>query len=496
MDFLDPKKKRAHKIRLYIGYALMAVALGIVTLILVFAAYGYDIDRRTGNVIQNGLIIVDSHPESATVLVNGDNKASTNTRLILPAGKYNVELRREGYRSWGHSVNLEGSSIEQLVYPLLFPTKLTTKTLQDYSAVPSMASASPDRRWLVVHQPSSANTFQVIDLTNNKNQAASVNLPSDTFNPAPGTHSYEAVEWSSDNAHLLLKHNFTGGSEFVILDRENPAGSLNVNKLFNTRPFTSATLRDKKPDQLYLLNAADGGLFRADTKAKTAVLLESRVLSYKSYQDDTLLYIANPSASSVEVQVHAWQNGQDYLLRTIPVAESYLLDMAQFNNRFYVVAGSPADGRAYVYKDPFTELNRRPSRTPQPFRVLIVPGAQYASFSAIARFIAIQGGSNFVVYDIETGRQFRYDAKLPLAANQKASWMDGHRLSFISEGTVNVFDFDGTNMQKLSSGLPAFIPFFDRDYTAMFTFAPTANAPDKTSLTRTELKVLPAVQSQ
>lgn len=496
MDFLDPKKKRAHKIRLYIGYALMAVALGICTLILVFAAYGYDIDRRTGNVIQNGLIIVDSHPESAAVLVNGTNKATTSTRLILPAAKYNIELQRDGYRTWAHSVNLEGSSIEQLVYPILFPTKLATKTLQDYSAVPSMASESPDRHWLVVHQPSSANTFQVIDLSNNKHQTATINLPSDTFNPAAGPHSYEAVEWSNDNVHLLLKHSFTGGTEYVILDRENPAGSLNVSKLFNTRPFTSATLRDKKPDQLYLLNAADGGLFRADTKAKTVILLESGVISYKSYKDDTLLYVANPSASSVEAQVHAWQNGQDYLLRTVPIAAAYLLDMAQFNNRFYLIAGSSADGRAYVYKDPFTELNRRPSRTPQPFRALVVPGAQYVSFSAIARFVAIQGGSNFAVYDIETGRQFRYDTKLPLAANQKANWMDGHRLSLVSEGMLTVFDFDGTNMQKLSSGLPAFMPFFDREYTAMFTLTPTPNAPEKTSLTRTELKVLPAGQSQ
>lgn len=467
----------------------MAVALGIGTLILVFAAYGYDIDRQTGNVIQNGLIIVDTHPESATISVNGTDKGTTDSRLILPAGRYSIQLHRDGYRDWNHAVNLEGSSIEQLIYPLLFPTKLVSRSLQDYAAIPSMASESPDRHWLVIHQPNSANMFSVVDLGNNKNLVTSVNLPTDTFTPAAGAHTYEAVEWASDNNHLLLKHNFTGGSEFVILDRDNPASSLNVNKLFSTQPFTSATLRDKKHDQLYLLNTADGSLLHADAKTKAAALVVPRVLSLKSYQDDTLLYIASPAANAKEVEVHAWQNGQDYVLRTLPAAGSYLLDMAQFNGHFYVVTGSPADGHTYVYKDPFSGLTRRPVRAPQPFRVLIVANAQYASFSAIARFIAVQGGSSFAVYDIETGRQFRYDTKLPLLPNQKAGWIDGHRLSLTSGDAINIFDFDGTNMQALSPSLPAFMPFFDRDYAAMFTLA---GGVDKAALTRTELKVLPA----
>lgn len=492
MDFLDPRKKRAHNIRLYIGYALMAVALGISTVILVFAAYGYDIDRSTGDIIQNGLIIVDAHPEPATIFVNGEGKGTTDNRLILPAGQYKVELQRENYRSWSHNVSLEGSSIEQLVYPFLFPTNLVSRSLREYAGTPSTASTSLDRRWLLVHQPNSASGFDVIDLNNLKADAATINLPQDTFTAAAGAHNYEAIEWSSDNVHVLLKHNFTGGSEFVMLNRENPAASVNLNKIFAAQPFTAASLRDKKAEQLYLHNAADGGLFQADTRTRAVTLLRAKVLAYKSYQDDTLLYATNPTASTTETEVRVAKKEQDYLVRTVPIAGSYLLDMAVFKGQFYLVAGSPADGHVYVYKDPFSDLNSRPARTPQAFRVLIVPGAQYLSFSAIARFVAVQGGSNFVVYDLETSRQFRYDTKLPIAAGQKATWMDGHRLSLVSGNSVNIFDFDGTNAQNLSPSHAAFTPFFDRDYAAMFTLAPSA---EKTSLTRTELKVLATDQA-
>src|SRR5690606_24256912 len=139
MDFLNPKKKRAHRIRLFIGYGLMAVAIGIATTILVFEAYGFDLDRKTGTVIQNGLLFIDAHPESADIRLNGESKGQTDARLVIPDGQYTVELNRDGYRGWKRTFRLEGSSIERLVYPFLFPEKLDTEDIQLYSATPAFS---------------------------------------------------------------------------------------------------------------------------------------------------------------------------------------------------------------------------------------------------------------------------------------------------------------------------------------------------------------------
>ncbi|HUP26196.1 MAG TPA: PEGA domain-containing protein [Candidatus Limnocylindrales bacterium] len=493
MDFLDPKKKRANLKRLYIGYVLMAIVLAFGTFILVLAAYGYDIDRRTGGVIQNGLIIVDAHPISADILINQTRRGTTADRLVLPAGSYNVQLQRDGYRDWAHQVNLEGSSIEQLAYPFLFPKTLVTKTIQQYASVPPMASQSPDRHWLVVQSPTGLGVFNVIDLNNNKNPVVTINIPTSIITETEGQHAYETIEWSTDNAHLLLKHTYTGGQEFIVLDRSNAANSLNLSKLFPDQ-YNAISLRDKKPDQFYLFDAASGTLASADAQNKVVNPLLTRVISYKSYQADTIAYVSSTPTDTENTEFHLWQNGQDHLVRTLPAGPAYLMDMAQFNGHFYVASGSSKDGRVYIYKDPFGDLGRRPARTPQPVRVLVVPSAEYVSFSGIARFIAVQEGSHFAVYDIETDRQIRYNTKLPLAAHQKASWMDGHRLILVSQGSVTIFDFDGLNSQTLSASLTAFNPFFDRDYSAMFTLAPAANSPDKTALNRTELRVLPAGQ--
>lgn len=475
----------------------MAIALAIATFVVVFLAYGYDIDRKTGNIIQNGLIIVDAHPESADILVNNVKRGTTSDRLVLPAGSYTVQLQREGYRNWTHPVNLEGGNIEQLAYPFLFPEKLVTKPVQQYPAVPLMASASPDRHWLVVQTSgATSGAFSIIDLNNNKNPAVAINIPTNVVTEAPAPHTYEAVEWSTDNIHLLLKHTYTGGHEYIMLNRNNPADSLNISRLFPTQQFTAISLRDKRADQLYLFNQPAGTLSLAHTQTRVVTPVLSQVISYKAYQADTIAYITNPSNNPASVELHVRQNNANHLVRTLPSSPIYLLDIAQFSGNLYLASGSQADGRVYVYKNPFDDLNRKPARTPRPFRVLIVPAAEHISFSAIARFIAVQSGSNFAVYDIENDRQTRYDIKLPLAPRYKAAWMDGHRLSLASQGSMNIFDFDGKNIQTLSPSLNTFIPFFDRDYTAMFTLAPDSSAPDKSVLLRTELKVLPQNANQ
>src|SRR5438309_1696001 len=100
MDFLDPKKRRAHRIRLMVGYVLVAVALAMGTLVLVLLSYGYDLDRKTGTIIQNGLVFVSARPGAAEIYVDGKLQPSrTDTRLVLPAGQYTLQLKRDGYRS-------------------------------------------------------------------------------------------------------------------------------------------------------------------------------------------------------------------------------------------------------------------------------------------------------------------------------------------------------------------------------------------------------------
>jgi len=487
MDFLDARKKRAHAIRLFIGYGLIGILLFITTMILVFEARGYDVNRRTGEIIQNGLLFVDAHPETANIYLNGEAKGTTDSRMVLPAGEYTMELRREGYRSWTKTFNLAGSSIERLVYPFLFPSQLNSSDLKTYDEAPAFSTESPDRRWLLVQQPGSLRAFDLVRLDNKQDRLTTFELPEGIYTAAEGKHSLELVEWSTDNRHVVVKHIFATGSEFIMIDREKPQESVNVSRTFAGEAFNDVSMRGKKFDQLYLHNEPAGTLKAAELKSGLVTPLLTNVASYTTHDDDKILYAERGDGDTATVRL---RDGLDtYTIRQLPASPSYALDMARFDGSWYMVIAAQSGNRAYLYKDAVDEVKRDPGALPAPMLALNVSAPEHVSFSANARFIAVQGGSRFGIYDAEFNRVHRYDIQLPAAEQQRARWMDGHRLTLENEGKLIVFDFDNANRQSLVSMQPGSRAFFNRDYTALYTVSPAAGNKDKSAILRTELKL-------
>lgn len=491
MDFLDPKKRRSHAIKLILGYVLTGVALLLATTILVFRTYGFDLNRKTGTVIQNGLIFIDAHPGTANILLNGKSKGQTGARLVVPSDQYTVELQKTGYRSWQRTFTLDGGSIERLVYPVLFPENLEQKDVQLYATTPTFASQSPDRRWILIQQPTVFNAFDIIDTSGGNDVLTTLTLPADTLTPSNEAQKLELVEWSTDNRHVLLKHTFGTNDEFVMVNREAPATSFNLNKLFGITP-SQVKLRDKREDQFYVYQAAAGILQRADLKTKQLTTIQSGVLAFKGHGADEILYVVKAGAGTNKTMLKWLDGDNDYTVREMPTDTNYLLDIARYDGHWYIAAGSVKEKKAYVYKDPLNVLKTKTPGIPVPVSILkLDTEPSTLSFSATAQFIGLHGSSKFSVYDVEADRQYNYDTKLTIPADQKVDWMDGNRYVTVADGKAVVFDFDGINQQTLSPAKPGLPIFFDRDYTLLYSVSPSVIVSDKPSLARTILEINP-----
>lgn len=491
MDFLDPKKKRAHRTRLFIGYGLMAVAIGIATTIIAFEAFGFGLDRKTGTVIQNGLLFIDTHPEAAQITLNGEDKGQTDARLVIPDGQYTVELKREGYRGWQRTFRLEGSKIERLVYPFLFPEQLDNEDVQLYSETPAFSTQSLDRKWVIVQRVGIINSFDIYDLSSENVDPVELTLADTLFTGfGTGAHSLELADWSTDNRHVLLKHIFDGGFEFIMVDREQPALSINVNRTINRAP-TAITLRDKKFDELYLHTLPAGTLELADTGAGTVLPVLTSVLAYKTYSTEEILFATSEGAAVGKTLVKIRTTDKVQVLRELPAGDpTYLLDISKFDGAWFMVAGASQEKKAYIYKEAFETLSRTSgNKIPIPEAVLKTDNnAQFISFSANVRFVSLQGGNQFAVYDAENDKLFRFNTKLTLAETEKARWMDGHRLALNSEGRLKIFEFDGNNMQDLTALQGNHLPYFDRDYDRLFTIGPSGVVQGRTALIQSYMR--------
>lgn len=489
MDFLDPNKKRAHRLKLYIGYGLMAVLIGVATTVILFAASGYGIDK-SGNVIQNGLVFFNSRPGNATVNVEGvfnkfKQSGQTDTRMVLKEGQYKATITKDGYRSWQRQFSVEGSTVERLVYPFLFPEKLEISVRKTYDTATGIVTQSPSRQWILVQQADNFFVFDVFDANNVERPPVSITVPDAVFAQAANTRELKVVEWSTDNTNVLVKHIFDGQEEFIVINREKPEESFNVNTLTSQKPYM-VTLKDKKVERLYLHMSPGGLLQEIDVRSRTLTPLVGHALAYKPHGDDMLVYVAPVKDVPDKVSVRILTKEKDYELRQLPAGSSYVVDVARFDNSWYVVAGAGVDNKVYVYKDPLLVLGSESANLSLFARTLRIDNPQKVSFSANARMIGVQSGQKFAVYDAETDRQYRYEIQEQIDTNRPAEWMDGHRLVTSSNKTVMVFDFDGINMQKLMPINPKVDVMFDRDYEN--AYAITENN-GKFELTSTKLLV-------
>jgi hypothetical protein len=493
MDFLDPEKHRRHMVTIAIGYCFIALAVGMATLVLLYYAYGFSFGKN-GQVIQNGLMFVSSTPNPANVYLNGKlNKVQTNSRITLEEGEYFMQLKRDGYRTWQRSVTIDGGKVVHYDYPFLIPTTLTSTALKTYDEPPQITMQSPDKRWLIVNRASSVDQFEVFDLKNPKTAVTSENItvPADLLSKATASQSWQLVEWSNDNRHVLLRHMFDGGSEYILLDRASPDKSLNLTQTLGQNP-TELRLVDKKYDRYYLLDATKQTLSSASLSAPQPELRLDHVLAFKSYGSDTILYAAAAGADTDgSVRLKLVEGTHSYTLRELPPGTTYLVDIAKYDGSIYLAATASSENKVYVYENPVAQINDATIGQAIPVQVLRVTAPTYMSFSANTRFVMAEGGQSFGVYDAEDEKGFTYTVSDTLDAPQEhATWMDGHRLMYVSGGTVTIFDYDNINRQKLVADKPGYLPSFDASFKYLFTFAPNEQDAAKTSLSSTPLRTL------
>jgi hypothetical protein len=480
MDFLDPRRFRKQKIRLIVGYILIAIAIALGTVVLVYGAYGYGINTKTGDVVQNGLLFVDSKPGGAGIYLNNKSiNQTTSARLVLPAKDYDLLIKKTGYRNWERKFTLDEHTISRYVYPLLFPTKPITQSLKSYSANPALVMQSPDRHWLLVQQPDPATkvtTFDEWDASDYTKPSVPIALPAALLTKASSGSlgTLVEVEWSTDNTHVLLRHDYDTGSEFIMLDRNDPAKSVNINKALAITP-TQVALRNKKADQLYIYMQQGGTLQVADmNKPLLNDPLLKNILAFKPYGTNLISYVTQVNMSQGKAQARIWNNGHTYPLYAFNASDKYLLDIASFSGHTYFSAGSSIDGRINIYKDPLSDIQNSDLGRATPMAALRAQGADKVSFSDNARFIVLEGGQNFGALDLETGNEYQYTLQSPLAST--LDWMDGHRLLGESNGSVFVMDYDSANQQTLVPTTTALGGFFSRDYNQMYTLAPVSGS--------------------
>jgi len=476
------------------GYALVALAIGIASLVLLYASYGYSVDTK-GQVSQNGLVFVSSQPTGSSIVVNDKVVGRTNSKLDLESGTHHLKVIREGYRNWEREVVVDGGDLQRFDYPFLVPNKLNTTTVDSYASKPLFASQSPDKRQVLMAEPSTPDQFTLLAIRNPAAITTSIIKPLEAERSiADGEQTWKPLQWAANNRHVLFEHAFSqagvASKEYLVVNTARPEDTVNVSRRLGLASTDEVTLFNQKPDQFYVYSPDTKQLRLFDIDSTTPRVQLNDILAYKTYADDTVLYATSRPPSGREftdqVSIVLQQGSRSTTLRRYLTGDQkFLLDLARYDSEWYVVVGSSSDKGVYIYKNPQTQVLKVAS-LPTAWRFLKADKPGFVGFSDNARFILAQSGQNVTVYDAENVESFLYTLDDAMDSEQShLNWMDGHRLIYVSKGQITMLDFDNKNKQSLGTAFADYEPMFTPDFHGLFTVSPLSDG--KPSLRLTDL---------
>lgn len=444
MHRVDQKKRRAATLRI-VAYAITLTLSVITTIVLLYVALGYRIDRTSGQVVRSGLLLVNNQPEAAGIYIDDvlrDN--ATPGRFVLSAGEYSLRLERAGYRTWAKQIEIAASGVRKVDYPMLIPNELKPVQLAALPA-PYLTSQSRDRKVLLLHTEG-AQALTLVRLNDEKFEQSSVALSSAVAREGGAVGTFSVIEWARDNKHVLLRQTLPSGTQNLLsLDTTKPAELVNISALYGADVPHDVHYVGDDTNLLYGLH--NGIVSRYDLRtSKTEALLQN-VRSYRPYGGTMLLF--DRQASGKQAEVGIWDDTRIRIVHKVDEGlPASLFAYARFDEHYYFVTASPEDKEVIIYRDP---LDTPKKVTFTPFITLKFAQPQKIDFSDSAQFLLVQNGKNFITYDFDDFRQYTAAIDFELAANSAFEWIDAAHLGTVrSDGRGVILDYDGSNRQGLA----------------------------------------------
>ena len=476
MDYLDPKKKLEHRNRLFIGYALMAVAIAIATVILVYIGSGFYVDKQTGNLIQNGQILVNSDPEGAQVFVNNkQQKTKTSGKLVLPSGSYDIQFKKDGYREWSEQVSLEGGHVQRLDYARLIPTELKPTIVQTFATTPTDISQSPDRRWLTLSFTDQPTVLYTYDLTKSDQGAKPITIDKTLYTDTTKIGTLFVAEWSDDNKTMLVENRVNGvAQDYFLVNRDDVTQTKNLTRLYGLASAT-ISLIERSNDRVFVYNQATKVLQTASVNAPQLTTRLSDVMAFKALNQDSILYTTQLGAPQAKVQARLTDGAdKSYLIRELPLDSVHLLSISKNGSNTVLAVGASKDNKVAVYKNPVGYLKANQTKIlPLAITIFAIDTPTETSFSTDGSVVMARGKQRIASHYFEEDKTARFDVVQPLG-EQKLRWADGKHLQYVSGGYAYIVDFNGSNNQKLVETNDLFSVNFDNNYRYLYSFSQTA----------------------
>lgn len=180
------------KLRVLILLATILI-VGFVGYFASLIARGYLFDIDSFKFLANGILVVKSEPDGASIFIDGDLRGATNSNIKLAPGSYDVEIKKDGYLTWNKRLTIKKEEVTQV-------------TAQFFKVAPSLSPVTFDG----AINPVVSNDFSKIAYTNEdilwvmSVSTLPIGFPNEPKKIADGILKDYTYSFSPDSRQILL----------------------------------------------------------------------------------------------------------------------------------------------------------------------------------------------------------------------------------------------------------------------------------------------------
>lgn len=452
--FKRPTKKQLLVRRIFFSTIATISVLVILTVTILFLQ-GFRLD--SGNRLSQGALLqFDSTPNAAAVWIDGKNTGvRTAGKQTVFAGVHTVLLAKDRYEDWTRTVDFAAGTLTWLDYARMVPKERKPEAVANLKTVVS-AKASPDYQFILLQEASDQPVFQLADLRSAEVALSVLTLPA-TLYSEPTTvdvaHSFALDKWNSGGRYILVKHEYAGQLEWLMVDTENIAQSINITRLLNIG-FKDLRFVGTNSQMLFGLTD-DDSIRKLDLSSATISRpLITNVESFDLFDTDTISYVGISPSDSTKRVAGVYQDGneQPHVVRTVDSLDTVLkIAIGNYFNDNYVAIAE--DSKVTILRGSYQVSGNDDMTDLKKFAEMNLPSTiVQLSFSPKSDYILAETDTSFMTYEIEHMRSSSGILEsTPTAKATPLRWLDIAHVWNQQNGTLVMRDFDNANIFSINT---------------------------------------------
>lgn len=456
--FRRPTKKQL-LIRRVITYAVMVLAVIVIVAGTILFILGYRLDGDKGRLEQGTLVQFDSVPNGADVVIDGKSiHSNTPSKQTVVAGTHEFTVKKSGYQNWSKTLNVKSGTLEWLDYLRLVPKNLPVESVANYQTMYG-EKASPDYKWLMVQEKADTPSFQLVDLRSQQVKTSTITLPATLYSDATTegvTHTFTMESWDDDGRYVIVKHTYKDTSEYIVVDTQNVANSVNVSTLLS---ISLSELKFSGTSGSTLYGLTDGTVRKLDlSNATISRGLVSNVEDFNLFDNTVISYIGTDPADTTHQVAGVYREGDEspHVLRTVDdVTTPLTIAATQYHGNDFIAISEGL--KVTILKGRYPSSTDTASASLKPYAEFTVSAnVDTTKFSEDGDHLVVQSGLNFTSYEIEYKRQTNAVVTTSESTPHTLRWLDDAYLWAVYDGHLSIREFDGTNVHVIMGMEPGF----------------------------------------